>query len=184
MNFCIDEDGWIVNASIMTETFSHRFCSRDKAALDFCQNIQLYPCTWSKFIQMDPPVDFQSWRFLAFPLYFSVAAELQIASSRQLPVLFFPKLFPEQLFYHLLAGVPWWTFKIPLYKSSVNFFFSLQTYVAHPFDTHSIFGFLYKEVTSSVCTSVAILTTVSRLFVKRLVLWFDDVSRFPCSRPI
>ena len=36
----------------------------------------------------------------------------------------------------------------------------------------------YKEVTSPICTSVAILATVTRLFVRRLVFWFDDVSRF------
>ena len=43
--------------------------------------------------------------------------------------------------------------------------------------------FLYKEVASSVCTSVAILFTVTRLFVRRLIFWFDDVSRFPGSTP-
>ena len=50
---------------------------------------------------------------------------------------------------------------------------------AHPFDTQYLF--LYKEVTSSICTSVAILATVIRLFMRRLIFWFDDVSRFPGS---
>ena len=41
----------------------------------------------------------------------------------------------------------------------------------------NIWGFfLRKEVTSSVCTSAAILTTIIRLFVRRLIFWFDDVS--------
>jgi len=29
---------------------------------------------------------------------------------------------------------------------------------------------------------VAIFTTLIRLFVKRSIFWFDDVSRLPCSR--
>ena len=69
----------------------------------------------------------------------------------------------------------------PIVQIQREFFFSSffsQTHAAHPFDTQYLV-FLYKEVTSTVCTSVAILTTVIRLFVKRLILWFDDVSRFP-----
>jgi len=31
------------------------------------------------------------------------------------------------------------------------------------------------QLTSSICTSVAILATVIRLFLRRLILWFDDV---------
>jgi hypothetical protein len=45
-------------------------------------------------------------------------------------------------------------------------------------------NWLFKEVSSIICTSVAILATVIRLFVRRLVFWFDDVSpsRLPRSR--
>lgn len=58
-----------------------------------------------------------------------------------------------------------------------------QSRAAHPFDTCTQYLVLYKVVASSICTPVAILATVIRLLVRRLVFWFDDVSHLLGSRP-
>jgi hypothetical protein len=63
----------------------------------------------------------------------------------------------------------------PIVQIHREFFFP-DSHVVHLFNAQYLV--LHKEVTSSVCISVAILATVIRLFVRRSVLWFDDVSYF------
>ena len=130
----------------------------------------------SSFKNEFPVVKFQFWRFLAF---FSAAAhwQLQIASrDGAFPdfvasIYFFSTIIPNEPSKSQCTNPPW------------IYFSPSQPRAAHPLNTHWQCLVLYKEVTSSVCTSVAILTTVIRLFVRRLIFWFDDVSRFPWSRP-
>ena len=156
----------------------HSYKSSVSATLDFCQNIQLYLVKIHS--KEFPDIEFQSWWRAwrqAFSLLFFkwqhsykwhlVETVLSFRTLSWASIRFFTFIF-------LLE--PRWTFKIPLYKSSVSFYFPLIRLILN-------IWFLYKEVTSSVCTSVAILTTAIRLFVKRLVFWFDDVSRSPWSRP-
>ena len=133
-------------------------------------SVKTFSRTWSEFIQMDSPMS--SSNLDVFSLLFLIGRKTTNSMT-----IFCLILLRIRFLSHHLAGVPWWTvtvtFKIPLYKSSVNYF-SLPK--PTPFDTQYLI--LYKEVTSSVCTSVAILTTLIRLFVRRSVFWFDDVSRF------
>lgn len=54
-----------------------------------------------------------------------------------------------------------------------------RDYFSSIFHTFDLNICLYKEVTSFVCTFVAILTTVIRLSVRRWQFGFDDVRRVP-----
>ena len=141
-------------------------------SLDFCQN---FVPAQSSFKQI-PRCRIQILTFSSIPTSISLRSTATNSISRP---CFLSKLchwlvsassLPSSRYRHDDHDEP--STKNPAWIS-----FSLKPTPAHLFDTQYLV--LCKEVTSTVCTSVAILTTVIRLLVRRLVFWFDDVSRFP-----
>ena len=148
------------------------------AALDFCQKHSVVPGQ-SSSNWVSPMSSSRLWRFLAFPLLFligSTATNSMTVFVQTLSCLEFVSSLTTLLWSP--DGPSRWPSRFHCTNPA---WIILPPPKPTPFDTQYLI--LYKEVTSSICTSVAILTTLIRLFVRRPVFWLDDVSRFPWPKP-
>ena len=182
-NFFICKWKWLIHVIFLffSTNFPRRFKGYTTPLISVKETLNLLKKDHSKEF---PDVAFQFWRFLTFSVL--IFSGTHSYTNRKLETVL-PSKTSSRL------STAWIRFfsksscwgpdhdKLSKLHCTSSAWIFLPPSPCLPFVWYSIV--LYKEVTSSICTSVAILATVIRLFVRRLVFWFDDVSSLQGSIP-